>query len=104
MIHGVVRDGEIVPLDPIPAEWGDGREVFIEATGKIASDERAEIERWHAKLAALGPAQYKEGEREAIEQFMLDADREAKESMKRSWARFNGDISSRHKPPERGAE
>jgi hypothetical protein len=96
VIHGVIKDGEIVPLDPIPEDWSDGRQVVIEAAGAPATDERAEIDRWHADLAALGPAQYEPGEREAIDQLMADADREAKESMKRSWARFDDALPPGH--------
>ena len=103
-IHGMVQDGLIVPLDPIPVDWADGRRVRIQADGETTVDDRAEIERWYAALTALGPAQYEPGEREVIERHMLEADRNAKESMKRSWARFDGALPSRHEPPERGAE
>lgn len=101
MIHGVVQDGAILPLDPIPAEW-DGRQVVIEATGDVPSNERAEIESWYADLEALGPALYESGERATIEKIMAEADREAKESVKRSWARFDDIIPAGHEPPERG--
>lgn len=104
MIHGIVQDGEIVPLDPIPVEWGDGRYVVIDVAGEPTVDDRAEIDRWYANLIALGPAHYEPGEREVIEQLMNHADREAKESMKRSWSRFNGPLSTGHEPPERSAE
>lgn len=88
MIHGVIQDGTILPLDPIPPEWGDGRQVVIEAAGEDSLDERAKIEKWYADLEALGPAQYEPGEREVIDKIMADADREAKEYVRRSWAHF----------------
>jgi len=102
MIHGVIQDGTILPLDPIPQEWGEGLKVVIEAEAGAATDERARIEQWFAALEALGPAQYEPGEREAIERFMADADRDAKESTRRSWARFDDTVPPGHQPSERG--
>ncbi len=102
MIHGVIQNGTILPLDPIPQEWSEGVEVVIEAAPRAAADERARIEQWFAALEALGPAQYEPGERETIERFMSDADRDAKESMRRSWARFDDAVSAGHEPSECG--
>jgi len=102
VIHGVIQNGTVLPLDPIPQEWGDGLKVVIEPAEGGAIDERAQIEKWFASLEALGPAQYEPGEREAIERFEADADRDAKDSMKRSWARFNDTVPPGHKPSERG--
>lgn len=102
MIHGVIHDGTILPLDPIPQEWGDGREVVIEAAPGAAVNERARIEQWFEGLEALGPAQYEPGEREAIERFMAESDRDAKESMKKGWAHFDGAFTFWTEPPQRG--
>lgn len=30
MVKAVIRDGRIEPLGPLPPEWEDGREVFVE--------------------------------------------------------------------------
>jgi hypothetical protein len=99
MIHGVIQDGTIQPLEPIPPEWGDGRRVVIESEGGAPADERDAIERWFAELEALGPARYEPGEREQIERLMADADREAKEYVKRSWAGFDDTVPARHQSP-----
>jgi hypothetical protein len=104
MIHGIVQAGTILPLEPIPPDWDDGQRVVIELTADVSGDERARIEQWYADLEALGPAQYEPGEREAIEKFMADADREAKEFMRRSWARFDDALPARHQSPKRPAE
>jgi hypothetical protein len=101
VIHGVIQAGTIVPLDPIPADW-DGRQVVIEPAAVTAREECAEIERWYAELAALGPAQYEPGEREAVERLLSEADREAKEYVRRSWARFDAAVPAGHQSPERG--
>ncbi len=94
--------GTILPLEPIPQEWSEGLEVVIEAAPRVATDERARIEQWFAALEALGAAQYEPGEREAIERFMAEADHDAKESMRRSWGRFNDVVSPGHKLSQRG--
>ncbi len=73
MIHGVVQDGTIVPLDPIPPDLNDGRQVVIEPADDLPSDERAQVERRYAELKSLGPALYEPGEREAFEVTMADA-------------------------------
>lgn len=102
MIHGVVQHGGILPLDPLPAEWGDGRHVVIEDAGEVAPDERAEIEQWYADIETLGPAQYGPGERAALDNMLSEADREAKDSVRRSWVRFDDALPARHQPPQRG--
>lgn len=104
MIHGIVQDGTIVPLDPISPEWGDGRHVVIDDAREGPVEQRSQIESWYANLEALGPAQYEPGERAAIEKIMADADREAKEYVRRTWAPINGVLFAGHQPPERGAE
>lgn len=102
MIHGVIQDGKILPLDPLPQEWIEGLEVVIEAAPGTAGDERIQIEEWFAAFEALGPAQYEPGEREAIDRFMSEADHDAKDSMRKSWARFDDALPPGHKSPERG--
>jgi hypothetical protein len=39
-----------------------------------------------------------------VEQFLTAADREARELVRLSWARFDAALPSRHQPPERGAQ
>jgi hypothetical protein len=78
--------------------------VVIEPADDLPSDEREQIERWYAELEALGAAIYEPGEREAIEAMMADADRVAKEQVKRSWARFDDVVPPRHQSSERGAQ
>jgi hypothetical protein len=96
MIHGKVQNGTILPLDPIPSDWAEGREVLIEAAEDAVVDEHAEIMRWYANLEALGGAQYEPGERESVGKFMADADREAKEYVRRSWDQFDDGLPAGH--------
>jgi hypothetical protein len=66
MVRAVLRDGVLVPLDPLPAEWADGRELVVEpadtpavgageAPCKVADpDEPFEIDvdEWYRRMQA----------------------------------------------------
>lgn len=104
MIKGIVQAGEIIPLDPLPPVWLDGKQVSIEAADHAAAeaniDNPAEIQAWYTKLTALGPAQYEPGERETVDRLMADADRAAKQSMRQSWTQSDDALSARHESPQ----
>ncbi|MBI3270484.1 MAG: hypothetical protein HYZ53_15855 [Planctomycetes bacterium] len=44
MIRATMRNGQIQPLDPLPAEWEEGRELIIEEAEQTPST--AEIDAW----------------------------------------------------------
>ena len=50
MIRAVVRNGTIHPIEPMPSEWVDGREVVVEdaESPKLVED----IDRWYRELQA----------------------------------------------------
>lgn len=82
MIRAIVNDGKIEPLDPLPADWKDGRELRVE----LSDDENESPEALSecvTQLSRLGTAQYEPGEREAIDELMLKADQEAKAHVRR---------------------
>jgi hypothetical protein len=84
-VSQIVQGGRILPLEPLPADWSDGQRVVIEPATDGPFDERADIEKWFADLEALGSARYEPEERAALERIMAEADREAKESVKRRY-------------------
>lgn len=51
MIRAIVENGAIKALDPLPAEWADGREVVVEEADRASVDD---IDEWYRELAALG--------------------------------------------------
>jgi hypothetical protein len=51
MIRAVVKNGTIQPLEPIPPEWSEGREVVVQETATL--DTRESIDRWYQELEAL---------------------------------------------------
>ena len=52
MTRAVLRNGVIVPLDPLPSEWKEGEELIVEsARGENLSPE--ELDRWAREMDEL---------------------------------------------------
>lgn len=51
MIRAIVRDGVIHPLDPLPADWDEGRELLVDSAPRADSEE--EIRQWLDDMDAL---------------------------------------------------
>jgi hypothetical protein len=52
MVKAVVKNGVIVPRDPLPADWREGTEVEVEKPSdpiKVGD----ELDRWYAELETL---------------------------------------------------
>ena len=81
MVKAVVRDGEIRPLEPLPADWREGQPLRVEKAedGEMAVDE---IDHDFAVLAKLCETSEPEDE-EQLEQRLLEARRQAKELVRR---------------------
>ena len=50
MPRAILRDGVIYPMEPLPPEWADGRELRVEDAGPETPED---IERHFAELNAL---------------------------------------------------
>ncbi len=85
MIRAVVQNGLIRPLDPMPANWIEGRVVLVE---DAESDTTDDLAAWYEELQLLGPAQYDPGEREQIRATMAEADAQVKELVRREMESF----------------
>ena len=77
MIRAVVKNGTIQPLEPMPPDWSDGREVVVEeAEPPCRTDE---IDRWcedlEASAAAIDPV-----DDERLQAAVDDVRRQAKEA------------------------
>lgn len=83
MIRAIVRQGMIHPIDPLPPEWSDGRELWIEPADPEPSDDPEEIDRWYQELQALSAGLYAPGERERIQAVLAEADAQAKDWVRR---------------------
>jgi hypothetical protein len=80
MIRAVVENGLIRPVDPLPAEWSDGREVVVE---DAESPGDLDLESWFRDLQDLGPAQCDPGEWERVQEILHEADEQANAVVRR---------------------
>ena len=81
MIRAIVSDGKIEPIDPLPEDWADGQELQVDL---LDDKDRSEaLGSWIARVRLHGGAEYESGERERLDQLMEQADREAKEFVRR---------------------
>jgi hypothetical protein len=80
MIRAIIQNGQIHPLDPLPADWTEGRQVIVEDAEPPSSDG---LEEWYRELQELGPAQYEPGEWERVQATLAEADELAKAAVRR---------------------
>jgi hypothetical protein len=80
MIRAIIQNGQIHPLDPIPSEWTEGRQVIVEDAFALHS---ADLEEWYRELQSLGPAQYESGEFDSVQSILKEADASAKDAARR---------------------
>jgi hypothetical protein len=80
MIRAIIQNGQIRPLEPLPAEWTEGRQVIVEDAESTPSDD---LEQWYRELQELGPAQFEPGEWERVQATLVEADEMAKAMVRR---------------------
>ena len=81
MVKGVLRCGEIIPIEPLPMEWNDGQPLQIENAEEVA-DSVERIDRDFAELNSLF-ATNDPADEEIVERALEEADRRAKEFVRR---------------------
>lgn len=83
MVRAELRDGVFHPLDPIPAAWVPGQQLRVEEIDTNPAIQADVLDQWLRDLdeatAPLDDAQ----EWAEIEQNLVDADRQAKEQVRR---------------------
>jgi hypothetical protein len=52
MVPAILRNGVIFPVDPLPSEWRDGKELWIE-TMPDSHETPEEIDCWYQEVDAL---------------------------------------------------
>jgi hypothetical protein len=80
MLKAVVRNGEIRPLEPLPADWQEGQPLSVEKADDEATVE--EIDRDFAVLNALCESS-EPADEEQLELALQEARRQAKEQVRR---------------------
>ncbi|MHB1559293.1 MAG: hypothetical protein ACYC61_17725 [Isosphaeraceae bacterium] len=79
MICAIIEDGQIRPLEPLPAEWIEGSQVIVHDVATPPSDD---LEEWYRELQELGPAQYEPGEWERVQAILAEADEMARAAVR----------------------
>jgi hypothetical protein len=80
MIRALLKNGRIVPAEPLPADWADGQELLVDR--QPPPDDPADIDRWARQLdeaAASIPAD----DLKALERSLEEVERQSKESVRR---------------------
>jgi predicted DNA-binding antitoxin AbrB/MazE fold protein len=84
MIRAVVKNGVIQPLEPLPPDWEDGREVvvddLVEQTSNGAMDM---LDNWAEEMNELTAELNDPHEWQEIEATLAEADRQNKELVRR---------------------
>ena len=75
MPKAILKNGVILPLEPVPAEWADGRELRVEAV--VEDDDESDFDAWLSDLQALVGGNHAPDFIQ-IEQALLLADEQAK--------------------------
>ncbi len=70
MIRAIIEEGQIRPLEPLPAEWIEGSQVIVDDAGPPPSDD---LEQWYRELQELGPAQSEPGEWERVQAILAES-------------------------------
>ena len=81
MIRAIFREGQIQPIDLLPADWEKGRELQISEVEP--SDDPEEIERWWNELTDLKNQPHDPADTERLETALAKADRVAKDLVRK---------------------
>jgi hypothetical protein len=80
MVKAVLHSGMIQPLSPLPEEWHEGQELLIQQAGPAGPED---WDAWEREMEALA-ANVSFDDHLRVEAALAEADREAKEFVRRS--------------------
>ena len=80
MVRAILHDGVILPLSPLPADWSEGQELVIDEA--LPSVSPKELAAWSLEMDEL-TASIPEEDFERLEAALAEADKEAKELVRR---------------------
>jgi hypothetical protein len=83
MIRAVVRNGVIQPLEPLPPDWEDGREVVVDDLDDQSTNGAADIDTWAEDMKTLTAVLNDPKEWHEIEATLAEADRQNKALVRR---------------------
>ena len=73
MIRAVIKNGVILPIEPLPIDWIEGRSVIVEELDESADT----LEKWASDMDALTAELDDSEEWQRIEAALAEADRQA---------------------------
>jgi len=79
MIRAVVKNGVILPMEPLPSGWNEGHSVVVEELNETADS----LEKWASDMNALTAELADPEEWQRIESALAEADRQAKSFVRR---------------------
>jgi hypothetical protein len=83
-IRGIISNGVIVPIDPLPSNWGEGKTVIaLDVESEGGADEDIAIQRFISTVINLDPLEFDPGEEARLDQMLQDSDRQSKEIVRR---------------------
>jgi hypothetical protein len=83
MIRAVVKNGVIQPLEPLPADWNEGREVVVDNLPEERPSEPDEFDKWSEDMKTLTAELNNPQEWQEIEAALAEADRQNKALVRR---------------------
>jgi len=83
MIRAVVKNGVIQPLEPLPPDWEDGREVVVDDLDGQSPNGAADIDTWAEDMKSLTAVLNDPKEWQEIEATLTEADRQNKALVRR---------------------
>ena len=78
MPKAVLKDGSIIPLEPLPTNWVEGQELSVEASDTFDEEDQV-IDAWYRELQAM-VAENDPKDFESVEQAIREANDHANES------------------------
>src|SRR5947209_582639 len=83
MIRAVVKNGVIQPLEPMPADWKEGREVVVDDLTEQPASESDGFDNWLEDMKTLTAGLNNPQEWQEIEATLAEADRLNKDQVRR---------------------
>ena len=82
MVRAVYKDGQIKPIDPVPPEWADGRELSVEAPAVVPTKD--ELDAWEAEMRE-GASTISDEDFDEFERVLAEQEAESKRAVRREW-------------------
>ena len=87
MIRAIFRDGQIRPVEPLPAEWADGEELTVQHASPVEApdystkaEQDAAYEAWER-----GSAEITRADQDELQAILEELEAESKQAVRREW-------------------